>query len=118
MAACPKCGASLGLRTSFALANLRSMRGVPPFGGFNPRLEFPCHRCGTMLTYRYELAGVFAVLALLPLMAYPALPSLGVGNWAYLLWPAAALIYWAGLAVFFSWYARPLVADPPIEGDY
>ena len=119
MAACPKCYANLGLRTSFALANFWSMRGVPPYGGgFNFRLEFPCHRCGSILTYRYELVGVFAVLALLPLMAQPALPTFNLGAWAYVLWSLATIAYWIGLAAFFSYYARPMVANPPIEGDW
>ena len=117
MAACPRCGAALGLRTSFALANFLTMRGVPPYGGFNPRLEFRCYGCGRILTYRYELAGLFAVLALLPLMAYPALPSFNLGRWALFVWPVAILLYWATLAALFSYFARPMPANPSIEGD-
>jgi hypothetical protein len=116
VATCPKCGTNLGLRTSFALANVWNPRGISPFG-FSPRLEFPCHRCGTSLTYRYKVAGLFAVLALLPLMILPVLPSLHAGNWAYLLWLFAFVVYWASLAAFFSRYARPIIADPPLESD-
>lgn len=119
MAACPKCHTGLGLRTSFALANLWSMRGVPPYGGgFSFRLEFPCHRCGTILTYRYELAGLFAVLALVPLIAQAALPGFNLGAWSFVSWALVTITYWAGLAVFFSYYACPMVADPPIEGGW
>jgi hypothetical protein len=116
MATCPKCGANLGLRTSFALAHFWNPRGISPFG-FSPRLEFPCHRCGTTLTYRYEAAGVFAVLAFLPLMFSPALPSLSVGNWTFLVWPIVFVTYWAGLAAFFSLYAHPMIANPPLEDE-
>jgi hypothetical protein len=94
------------------------MRGVPPYGGgFNPRLEFRCHGCGRILTYRYELGGLFAVLALLPLMAYSALPSLNLGGWGFLVWPVAILLYWAMLATAFSYFAQPIPANPSIEGD-
>jgi len=118
VAACPRCGTALGLRTSFALANFLTMDGVPPYGGgFNPRLEFRCHHCRRVLTYRYELAGAFAVLALLPLMAYPALPSFNLGSWAFLLWPVAILSYWAVLGILFSCFARPMPANRSIEGD-
>ena len=119
VALCPKCRTDLGLRTSFALANLWSMRGVPPYGGgFNFSLEFPCHRCGTILTYRYELAGLFALLALLPLMAQPLLPSFNLGIWAFPLWAFATILYLLVLAALFSYYARPMVANPPIEGEW
>jgi len=116
MATCPRCGAPLGLRTSFALANLWTMRGVPPFA-YRPKLEFRCHRCARILTYRYELAGLFAVLALLPFMAWSALPSLNLGKWAFFLWPVAGFAYLAALAVLFSYFARPIPANPSIEGD-
>jgi uncharacterized membrane protein (DUF4010 family) len=93
------------------------MHGVPPYGGgINPRLEFRCYRCGRLLTYRYELAGVFAVLALLPFMAWPALPSLNLGSWAPF-WPVAILVYLVALASLFSYFARPMPANPSIEGD-
>jgi hypothetical protein len=104
------------LGTSFALANFWNPRGISPFG-FSPRLEFPCRRCGTTLTYRYEIAGAFAVLALLPLMLSPVLPSLGAGNWAFFIWSMVFVAYWAGLAAFFSLYARPMVAIPRLEGE-
>ena len=116
MAACPRCGASLGLRTSFALANFWTMRGVPPFA-YRPKLEFRCRRCGRVLTYRYELAGLFAVLALLPFMAWSALPSFNLGRWGLFLWPVASLLYLAVLAILFSYFARPIPANPSIEGD-
>jgi hypothetical protein len=116
MAACPRCDASLGLRTSFALANFWTMRGVPPFA-YRPKLEFRCHHCGRILTYRYELAGVFAVLAFVPFMAWSALPSLNLGSWTFLLWPVAGLLYLAALAGLFSYFARPIPANPSIEDD-
>ena len=112
MATCPKCQAELGLRTSFALVNIRSTSGIYPF---SPRIEFPCHRCGVVLTYRYEIAGLFALLALMPFMMLPALPSLGLGNWAFGVWAFVFVAYWLGLAALFSQYARPKVADPRLE---
>jgi predicted RNA-binding Zn-ribbon protein involved in translation (DUF1610 family) len=114
VATCPKCGAELGLRTSFALANIRNVRGIYPHSA---RLEYPCHRCGARLTYRYEVAGLFAVLALVPLMLLPALPSLGVGNWAFGVWALIFAGYWVGLAALFSQWAPPLVANPSLESD-
>ena len=92
------------------------MRGVPPFA-YSPKLEFRCHRCGRVLTYRYELAGVFAVLAFLPFMAWSALPSLNLGGWTFFLWPIAILFYLVALAILFSYLARPIPANPSIEGD-
>jgi hypothetical protein len=86
----------LGLQTSFALAQFWSRR---PVGGFNSKIEFACHRCGTILTYRYELAGLFAVLALLPMIVvFPAFPPRSIDLWSYVLWPL-------------------IIANPPIEGD-
>ncbi len=90
------------------------MRGIR---GFNSRLEFPCHRCGTILTYRYQLPGLFAALALLPFMAQPALPDFNLGAWAFPLWTFVGFVYLFALAAFFSYYAHPMVANPPIEGD-
>ena len=102
MATCPKCRANLGLQTSFALANFWS---TPLYGGwFNQfRLAFPCRRCGTTLTYRYEPAVLFAVLALLPLMAQPVLPTFNLGPWAFVLWSLVFIVYWVALSAFFSY---------------
>ena len=116
MAACPRCGAPLGLQTSFALANLWTMRGVPPFA-YRWTLEFRCRHCRRVLTYPYELAGLFAVLALLPFMAWSALPSFNLGSWGFFLWPVAGLLYLAALASLFSYLARPIPANPSIEDD-
>lgn len=116
MAACPRCGAPLGLRTSFALANLWTMRGVPPFA-YRPKLEFRCPHCRRVLTYRYGLAGLFAVLALLPFMAWSALPSFNLGDWAFFLWPVAGVCYLVALAILFSYFARPIPANPSMEDD-
>ena len=113
MATCPKCSAELGLRTSFALAQFWSRR---PVGGFNSKIEFACHRCGTILTYRYELAGLFAVLALLPVMVMFPASVLPKGWWSIvllLLW----VVYVAALCTFFSHSACPMIANPPIEGE-
>jgi len=112
VATCPKCRTELGLKTSFALVNMWSSRGIYPL---NPRIEFPCHRCGVVLTYRYEIAGLFAILALMPFVMLPALPSLGLGDWAFAGWAFVFIAYWVVLAVFFSQYARPIVANPPLE---
>jgi hypothetical protein len=116
MAACPKCGADLGLHTSFALANIWSPSGI---GNFGFRLEFRCRLCSTKLTYRADVAGLFAILALLPMIVFPLLPSFGLSSGlAYMLWCVAIVSYWAGLAIFFSRYANPIVASPPLEGDW
>jgi hypothetical protein len=92
--------------------NIWNPRGVYPL---SPRIEFACHRCGTVLTYRYEIAGVFALLALVPFIMLPALPSLGIGNWAFAVWASAFVAYWISIAVLFSQYARPMIADPRLE---
>ena len=92
------------------------MRGVPPFA-YSPKLEFRCHRCGRVLTYRYELAGLFAVLAFAPFMAWSALQSFNLGGWSYFLWPVAGLSYLAMLAILFSYFAQPIPANPSIEGE-
>ena len=115
MATCPKCGVELGLKTSFAFANFWTMGGVPPYGRW-PLLEYPCYRCNTILTYRYELAGLFAVLALLPFIAQQALTLLDPGQMNYAIWALECLAYWAALAALFSYNARPRIANPPIEG--
>ena len=105
MALCPKCGTNLGLRTSFALSNVWGPRGVLNPG---PRLEFECFRCGTVLTYPYQIAGLCWVLALLPLMFFSAL--LEFGQWSSGEWMVAILFYELGLAVAFSVYAKPMIA--------
>jgi len=69
-----------------------------------------------LLKKRFE-RNLFAVLALLPLMAWAALPSLNLGGWIFLAWPLAVLLYWAALAIVFSYFARPMPANPSIEGD-
>jgi len=48
-------------------------------------------------------------------MAWSALPSLNLGSWTFLLWPVAGLLYLAALATLFSYFARPIPANPSIE---
>ena len=105
MALCPKCRTNLGLRTSFALANVWGPRGVLNPG---PKLEFECPRCGTILTYRYQVAGLCWVLAILPIMFFPALPEFG--RWSSAVWILLILLYELTLAVGFSIYATPMIA--------
>jgi hypothetical protein len=50
-------------------------------------------------------------------MAWSALPSFNLGKWAFFLWPVAGLFYLAVLAILFSYCARPIPANPSIEGD-
>jgi len=50
-------------------------------------------------------------------MAWSALPSFNLGRWAFLLWPVTVLFYLAALAILFSYFARPIPANPSIEGD-
>ena len=100
--------------TSFALANFRQ-----PFGlhAPNPRIEFECYGCGTILTYRYETAGLCWVLAIVGLLVAAASWSqLGtLGTWLVV---GGLLIYWLVLASLFSHYARPIVANPPLESRF
>lgn len=79
-----------------------------------PRIEFECHSCGSILTYRYETAGLCWALAVVGLLAAAVSWSqLGtLGTW---LVAAGLLIYWLVLASLFSFYARPVLADPPLE---
>jgi hypothetical protein len=112
VADCPKCSSDLGLKTSFALANFWNPGGLGRYF-VPPKLEFPCHRCGTVLTYRADVAGLFAILALVPFLGTFLLQTLGY--WAFLLGAVAFVAYLVGLAIFFSRYAQPMVADPRLE---
>jgi|SRR5688572_13073067 len=115
MAACPRCHSELGYKTSFALANIWYPGGLGRLIS-SPRLEFRCHRCSTKLTYPATVAGLFMILALVPFLAVFALQSFGY--WAFLLGSMALLGYWVGLAIFFSRYAQPMVADPSLEDEW
>jgi len=105
----------LGLKTSFVLANFWLPKGI---GAFNPRIEFSCHRCGARLTYHYVAVALFTALILLPMILLFGLMPFGVGYWSYVLLTVLVIAWWCGLAVFFSYFARPFVADPPLEGDF
>ena len=114
MARCPRCRTPLGLMTSFALANFRQ-----PFGlhAPNPRIEFECYGCGTILTYRYETAGLCWVLAIVGLLV-AAVSWSQLGTWGTWLVVVGLLIYWLVLASLFSFYTPPLVANPPRENHF
>ena len=100
--------------TSFALANFRQPLGLH---APSPRIEFECHGCGTILTYRYEIAGLCWVLAIVGLLVAAASWSqLGtLGTWLVV---GGLLIYWLMVASLFSHYARPIVANPPLENHF
>ena len=76
-----------------------------------------CPKCRSDLGLRtsFALANFWSTL---PLMAQPLLITFHVGHWAFSLWTLGSIVYLIGLAVFFSYYARPFVADPPIEGGW
>ena len=114
MARCPRCRMPLGLTTSFAFANFRQPLGLH---APSPRIEFECHGCGTILTYRYEIAGLCWVLAIVGLLVAAASWSqLGtLGTWLVV---GGLLVYWLVLASLFSHYARPIVANPPLESRF
>jgi len=50
-------------------------------------------------------------------MAWSALPSFNLGRWTFFLWPVAVLLYLVALASLFSYFARPIPANPSIEDD-
>jgi hypothetical protein len=105
-ATCPHCRATLGLRTTFTLADLWDPRTTGPI---RIRPEFLCYQCGRTLGYPANTALSFIALAILPLVVMGLLPELRI-EWlpvvSFLLAP-----YLACLGITYSCFATPI----PVE---
>jgi hypothetical protein len=108
IATCPHCRAKLGLRTTFALANLWDPRTAGPIG---LRPEFLCYQCGHHLGYPANTALSFIALAVLPLLMIGLMPDLRPAGMSTI--SLLFTVYLTSLAIFYSHFATPIVARKP-----